>query len=72
MEAQLTKNGSRYLITWDNGVEAHVSRIKENPERIKCEIALTLNGQLLTRSSPVVTSESGKDSLIRKLQRRRP
>lgn len=72
MEAELTKRGSRYHIVWNNGVEAYISRIRENPERIKCEIALTLNGQLLTRSSPVVTSESGKDGLIRKLQRRRP
>ena len=72
MAPKLTVRGSRYLIQWDNGIEAHVSRIRENPERIKCEIALTLNGKLITRSSPVVTSESGKDSLIRKCQRRRP
>ena len=71
-DVSIKRLGSRYHITWPNGVEAHVSRIRENPERIKCEVAITLDGKLLTRSSPVLTSESGKDSLIRKLQRRRP
>ena len=72
MEPVITPRGSGYLVKWGNGVEAYVSRIRENPERLKCEVAILLNSQPLTRSSPVLTSESGKDSLIRKLKRRRP
>lgn len=72
MEPVITPRGSGYQVKWDNGVEVYVSRIRENPERLKCEVAILLNSQPLTRSSPVLTSESGKDSLIRKLKRRRP
>ena len=68
----ITARGSGYHIKYDNQVEIYVSRIRENPERLKCEVAILLNGSALTRSSPVLTSESGKDSLIRKLRRRRP
>jgi len=72
VEPVITPRGSGYQVKWDNGVEVYVSRIRENPERLKCEVAILLNSQPLTRSSPVLTSESGKDSLIRKLKRRRP
>ena len=72
METVIKKRGSGYHIQWIEGIECYVSRIRENPDRIKCEVAILLNGEPLTRSSPVLNSESGKDSLIRKLKRRRP
>jgi hypothetical protein len=72
VEPVIKRRGSGYKISWENGVDVYASRIRENPERLKCEVAIFMSGQPLTRSSPVLTSESGKDSLIRKLNRRRP
>lgn len=72
MEPVIKPRGSGYKLTWDNGVAVYASRIRENPERLKCEVAILLNGHGLTRSSPTLTSESGKDGLIRKLKRRKP
>lgn len=64
--------GSGYKLQWlEEGVEAYVARIRGG-EDIRAEIAVTLQGQGLTRSSPTLTSEQGKDALIRKLERRRP
>jgi archaellum biogenesis ATPase FlaH len=67
--------GSGYKLRWeDDGVDIYVKRIRGTSygEDIKAEIAVTLQGQGLTRSSPVLTTEAGKDALIRKLERRRP
>ena len=72
MEPVIKARGSGYKLEWDSGVEVYASRIIAKPDSLKCEVAILLNGHGLTRSSPTLTSESGKDGLIRKLKRRKP
>jgi len=53
-------------------VEAHITRVKDSGDRIKAEMAITVDGHGIARNSPTLTSVSGLDAWWRKLARRLP
>ena len=72
MEPTMTKRGSGYALEWaSSNVSMNVKRVKERNDAIKAEISVTHMSVPITRSTPTLTSESGKDSFVRKLNRRR-
>ena len=72
MEPIMTKRGSGYDLEWpSSNVSMNVKRVKESNDAIKAEISVTHMNVPITRSTPTLTSESGKDSFVRKLNRRR-
>ena len=72
MEPTMTKRGSGYDLEWaSSNVSMNVKRVKERNDAIKAEISVTHMNVPITRSTPTLTSESGKDSFVRKLNRRR-
>ena len=72
MEPTMTKRGSGYDLEWaSSNVFMNVKRVKERNDAIKAEVSVSHMSVPITRSTPTLTSESGKESFVRKLNRRR-
>ena len=74
MEPVVIEKGSGYEIEWaSQNVQMIVSMIKDGrfDDSVKAEVKVFHAGSGITRSSPTLTSESGKLDLTRKLNRRR-
>ena len=72
---EFTRTGAGYTYTTKiagHDIEARISRVKEQGDRLKAEVAILVDDSPIARSSPVLTSVSGLDSLWRKLARRLP
>jgi len=73
-ELAIIEKGSGWDLEWQpENILMKVTRIKDGrDDGVKAEVVVFYQGESITRSSPTLTSESGKDSLTRKLNRRKP
>ena len=68
-ELAIIEKGSGWDLEWQpENILMKVTRIKDGrDDGVKAEVVVFYQGESITRSSPTLTSESGKDSLTRKL-----